>query len=114
MTPFEEELKQALQRQEPSGDFTARVLARCAAADAKKQSSLWHGFWTAPAWRLGVVAAALALVAGGTAFEQHEREVKREARGMEAKRQLLLAVRIAGAKLQEVRQRVKESEQIEQ
>ena len=114
MTPFEEELKQALQRKEPSGDFTARVLARCAAADAKNQSSLWHSFWTAPAWRLGVVAAALALVAGGTAFEQHEREANREARGMEAKRQLLLAVRIAGTKLQEVRQRVKESEQIEQ
>ncbi len=114
MTPFEEELKQALQRQEPSGDFTARVLARCAAEDAKKQSSLWHSFWTAPAWRLGAVAAALVLVAGGTAYEQHERATQRAARGMEAKRQLLLAVRIAGTKLQEVRQRVKESEQIEQ
>jgi hypothetical protein len=33
---------------------------------------------------------------------------------MAAKRQLLLAMRIAGTKLQEVQQRVKESEQLEQ
>jgi len=114
MTPFEEDLKQALKRQEPAGDFTARVLERCAQEDAKKRNGFWHGFWTAPAWRLGAVTAALVLVAGGTAYEQHEREVKREARGMEAKRQLILAMRIAGTKLQEVQQRVKESEQIEQ
>jgi hypothetical protein len=114
MTPFEEELKQALKRQEPAGDFTARVLARCAQEDAKKRSGFWQSFWAAPAWRVSVVAAALLVGAGGTAFEQHEREVKREARGMEAKRQLILAMRIAGTKLQEVRQRVEESEQKEQ
>jgi anti-sigma-K factor RskA len=118
MTPFEEELKQALQRQEPPGDFTARVLARCAREDAKKQNDLWHRFWTTPAWRLGVVAAALVVVAGGTAYEQRYvqqvREAQREVRGMEAKRKLILAMRIAGTKLQEVQQRVKESEQIEQ
>ena len=114
MTPFEEELKQALQRQEPVGDFTARVLARCAQEDARKRSGFWHSFWAAPAWRVSAVAAALVLVAGGTALEQHEREVKRQARGMEAKRQLVLAMRIAGAKLQEVRERVEESEQTEQ
>jgi hypothetical protein len=114
MTPFEEELKQALKPQEPSGDFTARVLARCAEEDAKRRSGFWQSFWTAPAWRLGVVGAALFLVAGGTVYEQHEREIKREARGMEAKRQLLMAMRIAGTKLQQVRQRVQESEQTEQ
>jgi hypothetical protein len=114
MTPFEEELKQALKREEPAGDFTARVLARCAQEDAKKRSGFWHSFWATPAWRLGAVAAALVVLAGGTAFEQHEREVRREVRGMAAKRQLILAMRIAGTKLQEVQQRVKESEQAEQ
>jgi hypothetical protein len=113
MTPFEEELKRALTRQEPAGDFTARVVARCAQEDAKR-SGFWQSFWAAPTWRVGAVAAALVLVAGGTAFEQHEREAKREARGMEAKRQLILAMRIAGTKLQQVRQRVEESEQTEQ
>jgi len=110
MTPFEEELKQALKRQAPAADFTARVLARCAQEDAKARSGFWHVFWTAPAWRLSAVAAALLLVAGGTAYQQHEREV----RGMAAKRQLILAMRIAGTKLQEVQQRVQESIEVAQ
>jgi hypothetical protein len=50
------------------------------------------------------------MAAGGTVYQRHAHEAK----GLAAKRQLLLAVRIAGAKLQEVQQRVKESEQIEQ
>jgi len=110
MTPFEEELKRALKRQEPAADFTARVLARCAQEDAKARSGFWQAFWTAPAWRLSAVAAALLLVAGGTAYQQHEREV----RGMAAKRQLILAMRIAGTKLQEVQQRVQESIEVAQ
>jgi len=114
MTPFEEKLKEALKPQEPSAGFTARVLARCAQEDARKRGSFWQSFWAVPAWRLGAVTAALVLVAGGTAYEQHERAVNREVRGMAAKRQLLLAMRIAGTKLQEVQQRVKESEQTEQ
>jgi hypothetical protein len=56
------------------------------------------------------VAAALLLVAGGTLYEQHEREV----RGMEAKRKLILAMRIAGTQLQKVQRRLEESEQLEQ
>jgi hypothetical protein len=67
-------------------------------------------FWGATGWRIGVAAAALTIAAGGTVYQQHEREVK----GMAAKRQLILAMRIAGTKLQEVQQRVKESEQVEQ
>jgi hypothetical protein len=111
MTPFEEELKQALQRQEPPSDFTERVLARCAEEDAKTSSSFWRNLWPAPAWQLGVATAAVLLtLAGGTVYERHEREVK----GLAAKRQLLLAMRIAGTKLQEVQQRVRESEQSEQ
>jgi demethoxyubiquinone hydroxylase (CLK1/Coq7/Cat5 family) len=110
MTPFEEELKQALKKQEPAADFTARVLARCEQEDGRREQSLWRNFWTLPAWRLGAVAAALAIVAGGTVYEEHEQQV----RGMEAKRQLLLAVRIAGTKLQEVQERVRESGQVDE
>jgi hypothetical protein len=110
MTPFEEELNQALRRQEPAADFTARVLARCAEEDAKSRAVRWHMFWTAPSWRLGAIAAALLIAAGGTAYQQHEREV----RGLAAKRKLLLAVRVAGSKLQEVEQRVADSLEAEQ
>jgi hypothetical protein len=103
MTPFEEALKQALERQEPAADFTARVLARSASEDTKARG--WFG-----AWRLGAVAVALLIAAGGAAYQQHEREV----RGLTAKRKLILAVRIAGSKLQEVQQRVAESAEVEQ
>ena len=104
MTPFEEELKRALQRQEPAADFTVRVLARCAKAEAKHKL----GFW--PMWRLGLASAivALLIMSGSTAYQQHEHTVK----GLAAKHQLLLAMRIAGTKLQQVQERVKESEQV--
>jgi hypothetical protein len=111
MTPFEEELKLALERQEPRADFTSRVLARCAEEDARTHGGFWRSIWIAPAWRFGMATlAALLMVGGSTVYEQHAREVK----GLAAKRQLLLAIRIAGTKLQEVQQRVKESEQVEQ
>jgi len=103
MTPFEEALKQALERQEPAADFTARVLARSASEDTKAGG--WFG-----AWRLGAVAAALLIAAGGAAYQRHEHDV----RGIAAKRKLILAVRIAGSKLHEVRQRVAESAEVEQ
>ena len=102
MTPFEEDLKRALERQEPAADFTARVLARCAVEDTKARGWL-------RAWRLAAVAAALLVAAGGTVYQRHEREV----RGLAAKRELILAVRIAGSKLQEVQQRVAESAEVE-
>ena len=109
MTPFEEELKRALHRQEPSADFTARVLARCeAATNAETRYAFWQRLWTLPTWRLGLATGAVALLmlGLGTMYEQHEHEVK----GMAAKRQLLLAMHIAGTKLQQVQQRVNESE----
>jgi hypothetical protein len=103
MTPLEEELKQAMRRQEPPADFTARVLARCAVDDARRRS-------VRPQWWLSMAAAVLFTVAGGTMWQQHEREVK----GMAAKRQLILAMRIAGTRLQAVQQRVRESEEEQQ
>jgi anti-sigma-K factor RskA len=108
MTPFEEELKQAMQRQEPAADFTARVLERCAKEDAKQRAGFWQMFGV---WRLSVaVAALLCTMAGGTIWERHQHEVK----GLAAKRQLVLAMRIAGTKLREVQEQVNESEKVEQ
>ena len=75
-------------------------------AEAKNKLGLW------PMWRFGLASAVVALLVmgGGTAYQQHERAV----RGMEAKRQLLLAMHIAGDKLQQAQERVKESEQVTQ
>jgi len=109
MKPFEEELKKALERREPSADFTARVLARVAEADAQKSVSFWRTLWSAPAWRLGLAtaAAALLMLTGGGVYQHREREAK----GLAAKRQLLLALQITGNKLQRIQEQVKESAQ---
>ena len=98
MTPFEEELQKALRRLEPTPDFTARVLARSAQGAAAGSTSKRVSIW----WRMLPVAAAFLVIAGGAIFEQHEHEV----RGLAAKHQLLLAVRIAGSKLHDARQQV--------
>lgn len=98
MTPFEEELKRALSRQEPSAGFTERVLAQLPSTKPKPNQWL--------TWRLAAAAAAALLLAGTTAYRQHEHILQGEA----AKRQLLLALRITGTKLQETQQRVNQIE----
>lgn len=107
MTQFEEELKKALARREPSSGFSERVLAKVRAepeSTAGRQSFRWLR-----AWRLAAVAAAVLAVATGTVYKRHDRQV----RGEEAKRRLLVALRIAGSKLQEAQDRLKEVESAE-
>ena len=106
MTPFEEELKKALARREPSEGFAGRVLARVNADRAKSpaHSSLLQRFRS---WRLIPVLAGALVITGGIAYQQHEHETRGEA----AKKQLLLAVRIAGSKLQYAQSRVEGVEQ---
>ena len=115
MTPFEEELKRALARREPSVGFTERVLAE--AAMRRRKSGLATGLTRVRrrlqatlAWRMAPVVAALLLFVGGGIYREHRREV----RGLAAKRQLLTAMRIAGSKLREAGQRVKEIETTEE
>ncbi|MGA7411451.1 MAG: hypothetical protein WBW33_13295 [Bryobacteraceae bacterium] len=110
MTPFEEQLKQALARQEPSADFTSRVLAEAARQESQKEARGWRawfrkGWFQAPlmqAWRLAPVMAAFLVVSGVVAYREHQREVQ----GQAAKQQLLQALRIAGTKLHHTQLRV--------
>jgi hypothetical protein len=91
MASFEDELRSALRRREPSPDFTERVLARVSAAPASRAPRLWlRG--------VAAMAAALVLAAGGLEY--------REYRGERAKDQVLLAVRIAGSKLHKAQKKV--------
>jgi len=98
MATFEDELRLALRRQEPSPDFTERVLARVADAPtrrAPRMSQPWQRpmiRWVAP------VAPALLLAAGGAEYRHY--------RGERAKAQVLLAVRIAGSKLNKAQRKV--------
>lgn len=110
MTSFDDELKKALRRQEPPQGFADRVVARAAEQGTREVKPAWRDSWLKifaqplPLLRWATVAAvAIALVLGGV----HYRDVQRErARGEAAKEQLLLALRIAGNKLQLARTRV--------
>jgi hypothetical protein len=103
MTPFEEQLKEALARKEPPQGFANRVLQKAEAQHTGVRQAI-QAWWFPRAWgwRLAPVMAALILVSGGAMYRDHERTV----RGELAKEKLLIAMRIAGSKLHETRQQV--------
>lgn len=115
MTRFEDELRNALRRQEPPAGFADRVLARAAEQRSRQAKRTWRDSWlnivaqpfypgNLLRW-VAVAAVAVALVVGGVHYRNVQ--VQRErARGEAAKARLLLALRIAGSKLQLAKARV--------
>ena len=102
MKNLEDELRKALVRQEPSDDFVKRVLAQTAPARRPVFSSSW--------WRLASVAAVVVVVFSAVlGYRQHVQRVKGEA----AKRQLMVALRIAGVELRQAQMRVHKIEKQE-
>src|SRR5579862_9800797 len=103
MKQFEDELKRALGRREPSEDFTARVLAAARReAEQKYRRNDWRGWFRlrrGPFWAFAQVSAMLLLLTGDAVYQHRTRVLK----GQEAKRQLLLAMRITGRELQQAR-----------
>jgi hypothetical protein len=92
MTDFEDQLRKALKREEPSPFFEARVVA-AAQRDARSRSTILR-------WRWMSAIAAGVLVMTGVVFE-HRRAEERE-RGEAAKAQLLLALKITQTKLEKI------------
>ena len=82
---LEEELKQALARKEPAGDFDSRVGA---ATRRRSNVMMMSRRWVAAA------AAVVVMVGAGEGYRWH--------RGQVAKEQVMLAMRIAGSKLNRV------------
>ncbi len=101
MTPFEEHLKEALLRKQPSQDFVERVLEKTQEPHPRAPVLKW---WSQRAWvwQFAPMMAALILVSGTVMYHEHQRTV----RGEIAKEQLLIAVRIAGSKLHEAQEHV--------
>lgn len=99
---FEAEIRAALRREPAPPDFAATVLARAAALDPKPKVTQMP-LWRRPAaWLL---AAGLAISAiTPPAISEYQR--RRELRALEAKRELLLALSITRAKLQQTRERI--------
>ena len=81
MSDFEQDLRSALRREQPSPGFAARVVAGTGARVAP-----WRAGWLTAA-----IAACLLLSVGSFEYRQY--------RGQKAKQQLLLALEIAGGKL---------------
>jgi hypothetical protein len=110
MTRFEEQLKEALARQDPPEDFNARVLAALEQRRIRSSTGVWR--WCARwarSWQLAPALAALLALSVGAIYQEHQHIV----RGHAAKEKLLIAMRVAGAKLHEARDRVSKVEATE-
>jgi len=105
---MDDALKHALQRQEVPDGFTGRVLARVAAGDSPRRPvsrEPWLGFFTQPLVRWAALAAvAVAMVLGVKLYNDHRERVEGEA----AKQRLMLALRVAGSKLQLAKAKINE------
>jgi hypothetical protein len=98
----DDDLKQALRRVEPPPGFDQRVLARLDEQLSRQQRR------TAPRLTAWVTAAGLSFASlGGIAIYQHQLEQRK---GMQARDQLMLALRITGKKLDVVRSTINNEE----
>jgi hypothetical protein len=112
MKPLEDALREALRRQDPGPDFTAQVLARTAAAPVPARREA-RGWWQALTvsfavgrmrWAMAGAVACVLLVAGSVGYRERQARIE----GQAAKQQLVLALRIAGTKLNLAREKLQE------
>lgn len=110
---LDDELKGALRRQEAPEGFADRVMARVAAQNSNQQPARrdsWLSFFTQPMFTQKILRwAALAAFATAMIVGVRLYEVQRErAQGEAAKQRLMLALRVAGSKLQLAKAKVNE------
>jgi hypothetical protein len=94
---LEDELKQALRRQEPSPDFEARVMGQ-ATSRVLTGAGRHRPVLMMPRW-LAAAAMVLVIAGAGAGYRYH--------RGHVAKEQVMLAMRLAGSKLNRVQMQMK-------
>jgi uncharacterized protein HemX len=137
MSKFDDELKLALRREEPSPDFTNRVMARIQLLEQSpavnrqgqqekpREEYNWRqrlaDLFRPPSlkWAMaGAMAAVLiAAIFGVISYREHQRQMAEiaaeaaNAEGQRAKEQVMLAMRIASAKLNVAQRKVKEAGQ---
>jgi negative regulator of sigma E activity len=121
---LERALREALQREEPSPDFTARVMARLAeqpepepVVQCSERMHWWQRLtgqvtnWFQMPQLQWVTAGALACVLLAAAFgvrQYHERQ-REIAEGERAKEQVMLALQIASTKLNAAQRKVRQA-----
>jgi hypothetical protein len=106
---LEKELKRALRREDASHDFTERVMARVAAASDAKRKPAENRWWSRlleffrPSevkWALAAAGLFLALATIGVHhYREQQRAAAELAEGERAKEQVMLAMKLASAKL---------------
>lgn len=121
MSHFDKELRQALRRKEPSPDFTDRVMARVAELQKQekpREKTDWlrklAEFFQPPRmkWAMAGAMAVVLVIAGfGVHYrrENERQQLAEIAEGERAKEQVILAMRIASAKLNVAQKKVHET-----
>ena len=98
MSQFERDLREALRRKEPPPGFAGRVIARAREVDQQRAARSWWK-WS---WRWSMAAAMMVILfAGGTLYQERRRQEAER-----SKDQLLLALRVTGAKVRVVQERL--------
>jgi len=103
---FDHQLRRALRSQNPNNDFGPRLMTRIAQQTQTKPTvHSWR-----PVLRLGWVAAGVMWVSIAIGAAKYEQQRQR-AKGVAAKQQVFVALRIAGAKIQLAQSRVQQLSQ---
>lgn len=112
MSNLEDDLRQALRREEPPADLTERVLARLNQAPEPSWLERLSVLLRPPRlqWVALVLVVSVLLPYAGVHY-QKERQYRAE--GERAKQQLLFAVRMAGSKLQQAQKKVLETSRLD-
>jgi hypothetical protein len=98
MSQFERDLRESLRRRQPPEHFAAGVLAKT----QEKKIGKAYG------WRWLAAAALVVFMVGGVSLIHEQR---RQAENEKAKEQLMVALRITGSKLRDVRARLSATQQ---
>jgi hypothetical protein len=98
---LEDELRSALRHREPPAGFAERVLARTEGGVVRTVPPLPAHRWT---WAAASLAACLTLGVGLVEYRQGQES---KARGIEAKQELMQAMRITGSKLRMAQEKVR-------
>ena len=99
--PFDDDIRAALRREPAPADFAARVLAHAAKEDRVIEFPVWRRPAT---WAMAAGLAIAALTPPAILEYRHKQE---EQRALEARNQLMLALKITRVKLQQARERVR-------
>src|SRR4030095_6940249 len=98
MSQFERDLREALRRKEPPPGSAGRVIARVREIDERSEARAWWK-WS---WRWSESAALVVmLLAGGSLYRERRRQEAER-----SKDQLMLALRVTGAKVRVVQERL--------